>query len=265
MIFAIPRGRATYIGTTDTNYAGSKEEVFATKEDTAYLIRAINQIFPSTNVTINDIESSWAGLRPLINEEGKSASELSRKDEIFEAPSGLLSIAGGKLTGYRKMAERVLDLLIDKTFAERELQECETHKIRFFGSDFKNYREVKQYIASISERLKKNQLSDEYASYLVGNYGKQTELILNDLQSGDADIELAKAEMRFTLHHEMAVTPLDFFIRRTGMLYFNKPRMQRVSDAVLLEFKKLLGWDQNQYELEKGKVDSSISSVTSFK
>ena len=265
MIFAIPRGRVTYIGTTDTNYAGSKEEVFATKEDTAYLIRAINQIFPSTNVTINDIESSWAGLRPLINEEGKSASELSRKDEIFEAPSGLLSIAGGKLTGYRKMAERVLDLLIDKTFSERELQECETHKIRFFGSDFKNYREVKQYIASIGERLKKNQLSDEYASYLVGNYGKQTESILNDLQSGDADIELAKAEMRFTLHHEMAVTPSDFFIRRTGMLYFNKPRMQRVSDAVLLEFKKLLGWDQNQYELEKGKVDSSISSVTSFK
>ncbi len=265
MIFCIPRGRATYIGTTDTNYEGSKEEVVATSEDATYLILAVNQTFPGVNLTLNDIESSWAGLRPLIYEDGKSASELSRKDEIFESPSGLLSIAGGKLTGYRKMAERVLDQLIDRTFPERELEKCETHKIRLFGSDFKNYREVKQYIASIEALLKKNQLPDEYANYLVGNYGKQTDIILNDIQSGEADIELAKAELRFAIHHEMAVTPLDFFIRRTGMLYFDKPRMMRVSNAVLLEFKMLAGWDQIQYDIENKSVESSISGVTSFK
>ena len=65
-------------------------------------------MFPDINLELDDIVSSWAGLRPLIHEEGKSASELSRKDEIFVSDTGLISIAGGKLTGYRKMAERVV-------------------------------------------------------------------------------------------------------------------------------------------------------------
>ena len=121
MIFAIPRGRITYIGTTDTFYDGDKDQVFTTREDAEYLVAAVNANFPSVSLTVSDIESSWAGLRPLIYEEGKSASELSRKDEIFESPSGLISIAGGKLTGYRKMAERVVNLVIRKHFDQRPL------------------------------------------------------------------------------------------------------------------------------------------------
>jgi glycerol-3-phosphate dehydrogenase len=101
MIFAIPRGRTTYIGTTDTNYKGPLDAVFTDPEDATYLVKAVNATFPSVHLKTDDIESSWAGLRPLIHEEGKSASQLSRKDEIFESDTGLISIAGGKLTGYR--------------------------------------------------------------------------------------------------------------------------------------------------------------------
>ena len=124
MIFAIPRGRATYIGTTDTSYDGDKDEVITTSEDAAYLIHAVNMNFPLASLQLSDIESSWAGLRPLIFEEGKSASELSRKDEIFESPTGLISIAGGKLTSYRKMAERVVNLVVKKHFNDKLLGEC---------------------------------------------------------------------------------------------------------------------------------------------
>ena len=67
-------------------------------------------MFPDVKLTVKDVISSWAGLRPLIYEDGKSASELSRKDEIIVSPSGLLSIAGGKLTGYRLMAKKVADI-----------------------------------------------------------------------------------------------------------------------------------------------------------
>ena len=102
MIFSIPRGRTTFIGTTDTNFDGSPDEVYASKEDATYLINAVNSTFPKVKLQLSDVESSWAGLRPLIHEDGKSASQLSRKDEIFESPTGLISIAGGKLTGYRK-------------------------------------------------------------------------------------------------------------------------------------------------------------------
>ena len=112
MIFAIPRGLITYIGTTDTDYTGDKNRILTNTQDINYLLDAANSAFPSINLKIKDIVSSWAGVRPLIHEEGKSASEISRKDEIFESETGLLSIAGGKLTGFRKMAEKIVDVVV---------------------------------------------------------------------------------------------------------------------------------------------------------
>src|SRR5690606_409687 len=81
MIFAIPRGKITYVGTTDTIYQLDKEEVRTEVVDAIYLIEAVNHMFPKINLTLEDVISSWAGLRPLIQQEGKSPSELSRKDE----------------------------------------------------------------------------------------------------------------------------------------------------------------------------------------
>src|SRR5258708_40286342 len=154
MIFAIPRGRITYVGTTDTNYTGSIDAVCTQKEDAEYLISAVNQTFTNADLSLDDIESSWAGLRPLIHEDGKSASELSRKDEIFESPSGLISIAGGKLTGYRKMAERVVDLVMKNYFDEDKLQSCLTGSILLASSNFKNYDVVRKYKFLVEEKLR---------------------------------------------------------------------------------------------------------------
>src|SRR5207244_285033 len=83
MIFAIPRDGKTYIGTTDTNYQGDMEQPKMTRNDASYLLKAANEMFPTIQLVEDDIESSWVGLRPLIHEEGKSPSQLSRKDEIF--------------------------------------------------------------------------------------------------------------------------------------------------------------------------------------
>jgi len=265
MIFAIPRGRTTYIGTTDTNYSGNKDEVVASREDAEYLIRAVNQTFPAVNLALEDIESSWAGLRPLIHEEGKSASELSRKDEIFEAPSGLISIAGGKLTGYRKMAERVVDLVITNAFDDRVLKNCFTDNINLVASGFANYSEVQSYRMLISGRVQELGLNGMYANYLVGNYGKQTDLILNDVKKGDPERELALAELRFAFQHEMAMKPLDFIVRRTGILYFYKNRMHNIKEAVLNEFQHQFGWSTEKMQFEGKIVDAAIREVTHFR
>ncbi|MEO0404971.1 MAG: glycerol-3-phosphate dehydrogenase/oxidase, partial [Bacteroidota bacterium] len=85
MVFAIPRGRTTYIGTTDTHYNQEKEEPHVTTKDVDYILNAVNYMFPSIDLRSNDVISSWAGLRPLIHEEGKDPSAISRKDEIFES------------------------------------------------------------------------------------------------------------------------------------------------------------------------------------
>jgi glycerol-3-phosphate dehydrogenase len=113
MIFAIPREGKTYVGTTDTDYQGDLRHPRATRQDIDYLLNAVNGMFEGIQLTPAAVESSWAGVRPLINEAGKSPSEISRKDEVFISKSGLITIAGGKLTGYRKMAQKVVDLVVN--------------------------------------------------------------------------------------------------------------------------------------------------------
>jgi len=265
MIFAIPRGRTTYIGTTDTNYEDSLDEVYTSKADAEYLINAVNQTFPKINLSLSDIESSWAGLRPLIHEEGKSESELSRKDEIFESSSGLISIAGGKLTGYRKMAERIVDRVMRKYFNER-FSVCKTDKIVFYGAEFRSTREVNDYVAATAFRLRMFGVEDQ-ASYLVHNYGRQCSSILARLEgmTNNAGITaLTLAELSFCFDHEMIVRPADFLVRRTGLLYFNRQRLNEVFVSVLAEFKRRGNWDQDQYNFEKEEMERLIRLTNNF-
>ncbi|MEP2689301.1 glycerol-3-phosphate dehydrogenase/oxidase [Maribacter dokdonensis] len=247
MMFAIPRGKVTYVGTTDTNYNDNKDRVRTDIADAIYLISAVNNMFPDINLELDDIVSSWAGLRPLIHEEGKSASELSRKDEIFVSDTGLISIAGGKLTGYRKMAERVVDRIAKKMEEEydTELKECYTEKIFLCGNvDFKKSKHVKKYISEVYDHIKNEGFSKHDAWFLVTNYGKQTEKILElyaTIVEADPYVRLAKAEVAFGIDYEMVQTPMDFFIRRTGRLYFDIESIRTLMEPILKEFQNKFG------------------------
>lgn len=247
MMFAIPRGKVTYVGTTDTNYNDNKDRVRTDIADAIYLISAVNNMFPDINLELDDIVSSWAGLRPLIHEEGKSASELSRKDEIFVSDTGLISIAGGKLTGYRKMAERVVDRIAKKMEEEynTELKECYTEKIFLCGNvDFKKFKHVKKYISEVYNNIKDEGFSKHDAWFLVTNYGKQTEKILElyaTIVEADPYVRLAKAEVAFGIDYEMVQTPMDFFIRRTGRLYFDIESIRTLMEPILKEFQNKFG------------------------
>ena len=267
MIFAIPRGRVTYVGTTDTNYGEDKDHVVTRYEDAMYLVRAINFTFPTSKIALDDIESSWSGLRPLIHEEGKSTSELSRKDEIFESSTGLISIAGGKLTGYRKMAERVVDLVSKKYLPGIPLKACETAKIKLSGAEFGNAKEVNNYIGAISRRLKSFDEPAQVSAYLVHTYGKQTEAVLVFMAKyteHDIEVALAKAELEFSIYHEMVLTPQDFFIRRTGMLYFDIHRLKRLADIILITFQKYFNWDDHTLMQHKQALDTALIETTNF-
>jgi glycerol-3-phosphate dehydrogenase len=137
MVFAIPREGKTYVGTTDTPYAGNTAHPDVTADDVAYLLGAVNRTFPGVHLQPADVESSWAGLRPLIRQKGKGPGEISRKDEIFRYDSGLITIAGGKLTGYRKMAERIVDLVAGRLLKAtgKSFGPCITARLRLSGGD----------------------------------------------------------------------------------------------------------------------------------
>jgi len=269
MMFAIPRGKVTYVGTTDTNYSADKDHVETDLADAIYLISAVNNMFPKINLEMDDIESSWAGLRPLIHEEGKSTSELSRKDEIFTSETGLISIAGGKLTGYRKMAERVVDRIAKKMEEEYEVQvsDCTTNAIPLCGNDFKKFKEVKKYINKVYECIEPNGLSHYDAWYLVTNYGIQTETILEmyaKIEEKDPLVRMAKAELQFGVAYEMIRTPMDFFIRRTGRLYFDIHSVQSLMTPILKEFQAIFKEDDIKIREWKESLEAKIEEHSNF-
>ncbi|MEL7340028.1 MAG: FAD-dependent oxidoreductase, partial [Bacteroidota bacterium] len=268
MVFAIPRGKITYIGTTDTQYFGDKNNPRTNIEDVEYLLHGTNLIFPEVNLTLEDVESSWAGLRPLIHEEGKSASEISRKDEIFISDTNLISIAGGKLTGYRKMAERVVDVVAKKLSKgyELKLKKCFTDKITITGGGFKSSEEVKVYAQKVAASLSPHGIDAYHARYLVHNYGLQTDQILAifaEMETQNTQ-NLALAELQFTLKHEMVHTAMDFFSRRTGRIYFDIKSIRELSESVLRYLQQYFDWDEARMQREVAEVQQTIEEAASF-
>lgn len=268
MIFAIPRGRITYVGTTDTEYVGDKNHVLTNSEDVNYLINAVNHTFPSVNLTIDDVVSSWAGLRPLIHEDGKSASELSRKDEIFESSTGLISIAGGKLTGYRKMAERVVNVVSRKYKEEYDLEELDdvqTNEIPLGGKPFKNPEEVNVYQKIISDKLSSYGYDEYQAWYLVSNYGKQTDQIIARLEhSPNTTHALLKAECSYGIEHELIQTLSDFFIRRSGRLYFDIDSVRDGLTDIASFMQQTFQWSDDYKKNQIALMHQEIREVSEF-
>jgi glycerol-3-phosphate dehydrogenase len=269
MMFAIPRGKVTYFGTTDTNYQEDKNNVHTSLVDATYLISAVNNMFPEVHLTLNDVESSWAGLRPLIHEEGKSASELSRKDEIFVSDTELISIAGGKLTGYRKMAERIVDLVVKKYNRryEKKFKESSTENIVLSGGTFADYSEVKSYTDAIYNRIAEVDFDEKDAQYLVHNYGKQTDDILkkfDEFSDENQQEKMIKAEVWFAVNFEMACNPTDFFMRRTGRLFFDAHSVKVYKNLVVTLFKEHFSWDINTTKKYQEALEKKLKSIVTF-
>src|SRR5262249_21640899 len=116
-VFVVPWGDFTYIGTTDTDYDGSLDDPVCTPDDVTYLLKAINNSV-TTTISESDILGSWAGLRPLVKDAASErTSDLSRRHSVRTSPSGLITVTGGKLTTYRRMAADTVDV-VDKSLGK---------------------------------------------------------------------------------------------------------------------------------------------------
>ncbi|MCH2197757.1 MAG: glycerol-3-phosphate dehydrogenase/oxidase [Flavobacteriales bacterium] len=257
MLFAVPRINKVYLGTTDTAYSEDIASPQTSAEDVDYVLKAVNHMFPSIQLQVQDVESTWAGLRPLIFEEGKGASEMSRKDETFEAHNGLISIAGGKLTGYRKMAERIIDLVFDRL--ERDNPGCTTDQITLHGGEFQDYAAVEKAV----KKLTKEGMKQDMATYLVHNYGSSVGLLLHDVKSFETK-DILKAELIYGIEHEMVIRANDFLERRTGRLNFDIECVKKFYPKVIQWMAKRLSWDEERIQEEKKTVESKLDEVTSM-
>jgi glycerol-3-phosphate dehydrogenase len=112
ILFILPWGERVILGTTDTDYRGAPEDVAVEANDIAYVLRTVNEFFPSVALRATDVVSSWAGLRPLVANPDGTPSDISRAHEILSPEPGWWDITGGKLTTYRLMAEQAIDKVV---------------------------------------------------------------------------------------------------------------------------------------------------------
>ncbi len=273
MVFAIPREGKVYIGTTETEYKTDQDisQPTITKEDRDYLLSSVNELFVDANLKPADVESGWAGLRPLIKQVGKKPGEISRKDETFVYDSGLISIAGGKLTGYRKMAERIVTMVSKTLQKEYNLSfvNCMTEKIPISGGlvgggdNFESYKKDKINSTKI-EGWNENDVER-----IVSRYGSNCEkifLIASDIKSSSSGLSIVRlAELEYAIQFEMIVSPLDFFVRRTAMAYFNIHSVLAESEAVFLYMQKRLSWTNTLSERFKLDLEKEMKYLTGIK
>ncbi|MBW8297301.1 glycerol-3-phosphate dehydrogenase/oxidase [Sphingopyxis sp.] len=220
-IFAVPRGAFTYIGTTDVFHDGADYWPAPAREDIDYLLRATESALRVDPIRDAEIVSLWSGVRPLIAQPGKKASEVSRKDEIWTSPGEMISIAGGKLSAYRAMAERVVDLAIERLGSSA--RPCSTADAPLPGGS-----------GSFGDSM--SRLDPRAAERLAGLYGDEASEIV------DAGGAVAPEAVR-AVTHEGAAKLEDYWVRRSARAWFDHGAGLAALAPAADAMGALLGWD----------------------
>ena len=254
MIFSIPRNNTVYIGTTDTIFDKEKDKLIVLKKEVDYLIQSVNNYF-SVNIEYKDITSTWVGLRPLIKENKKNVSEISRKDEIFISKEGLITIAGGKLTGYRKMAERAVDILLKKLNVSKNISI--TNKIQLFKYSYKEFiNEIKHL------KLPSKDISKMYDIY--GDECIEIFRICIEKYSNHKTYALLKAEIIYCFENEMCHNLLDFFSQRNSMVYFEIDKIKKSLNSIKKPYMEFKNISEDRWKKEIEDLLKYINEITNF-
>jgi glycerol-3-phosphate dehydrogenase len=268
IIFVVPHGDFTYVGTTDTDYHGSLDSVLVEFSDVRYLLDAVNTCFPSLNLAPGDILSSWAGLRPLLKEEG-SPSRVSRDHDVALYDDGLAVITGGKLTTHRTMAKGLLDQVVER-YADRlkeDFQPCTTAKSPLVGGEMAEFSAYMQAQALALEG--RWGLTQSTVEHLIRSYGcshmEVLALGLHDrqlLEPLGPGCPVIKAEVIYAVEDEMALTLEDFLARRTGLMYFDGD--PKVLAVVVDLMGRILGWKRRRRRWEIHNYRQAVARMFHF-
>ena len=269
-LFVIPWGDHTYVGTTDTDYEGAVEDVCASHDDVRYLLRAVHRYFPDREVSEGDVVSTWAGLRPLIDPgDDVSESKVSREEKIEASTDGIVTVAGGKLTTYRAMAEAVVDAAIEQlalrgaTHAALRTAGTE-HAPLPGGHDFPSGG-LAALVASLTERAG-GLLGEATISLLASTYGTRAALVI-DLAKADPALAAPLspgrpeilAQVDFAIDHELAATLCDVEVRRTQLFYRAADQGLSAMEAMVTRFVAKLGWSADTRAREIARYESEVA------
>jgi glycerol-3-phosphate dehydrogenase len=226
VMFALPAGAFTVFGTTDTFTEASPDQVRASDDDVAYLLRAANTFFPGAALTRDDVVSAWAGIRPLVATSADSPNAASREHAIEITPAGVVTITGGKLTTYRIMARQVVDVVTRRIGAGRP---CVTAHVPLPDDE-----------------------PDREAACAA------------DAQAGARiipELEWRWGELRWAAEKAHARTLADFLIRRTKLAFETRDHGLAVAAGAAEYVAPILGWDSAAARAEVERYADEVRRI----
>jgi len=272
ILFAVPCGDSVYVGTTDTFYDGDPGSVAVDAADAAYVLDAVNALFPSVRATAPDIVAGWAGVRPLVAAEGAPLpSDVSRDFEIDLGPEGLYSIAGGKLTTCRAMAEALVNRVIEKEGPRLgwQTKPCRTAETPVFGGNIDGFD---RYALSAASALAGGwNVPLEAAQRLVKTYGTEHVRLLGVarrdatlLQPLAEGCPVLRVEAVYAAEQEMALTLQDFMERRTELMLFDPQHGLSGAEEAAGLMGGVLGWDRRERQRQVSLYREAVAGMTAF-
>ncbi len=268
VVFVIPWGLGrTAIGTTDTFFDGDPDQVHATHADAEYLLETANHYCPQAKLTFDDIFSTWAGLRPLLKppSDAVGASQVSREHMIYERP-GFITIAGGKLTTYRRLSKEVLDRAIAQW---RDKLPCTTGERPLPGSEG---LETDADLERLAEPLKAQGLPVAVAAYWANTYGSRAKVLAQRtardataLAPLDGDLPYLMAQIDEAVEHEQALTLEDVMVRRVPFLLRAKDQGLGVAEAVAARIGQKLQWTDERRQAELTEYRAEVASSRAYR
>lgn len=272
IVFCIPWGQdRTVIGTTDTFWDRPPEEVHTDAADVDYLLDLANNYFPEARLVPEDVLATWAGVRPLIKPDSDvaTASDVSREHHILERP-GLVTIAGGKLTTYRRMAAEVVDHAGKQLGA---LAPCATETRPLPGAAEPIFSAGYAGVTQLSERLAGGGVVDAaVAKHLANTYGARAPSVVARVEAEPAlgrrlDPELAHvlAQVDVAVDEEQALTVDDVLGRRLQLLLRARDQGLGCSERVARRMATRLGWDEARTRREIEHYRAVVAGTRQFR
>ena len=266
VFFVLPRNENfTIIGTTDTDYKDDLVNPFCNKEDADYLLTSVKHYFPNAEIDYDNILSTYAGIRPLLMQKGKSESEISRKHNIFFSNDGLLTITGGKLTAFRRMAEDLFKKIEEKEIFTNISRKDNFSKQRYLISLEK--QEWFEYLKKSSIDLDKN-----VADHIYQQYGRGALMILEIIKENESykekimkDHYFIKAEIIYCLRYELTQHLSDLFCRRTEMsLWISHKNAKEAATTVANIMATEYSWEEDKMKHEITAYINYVKKTVSF-
>jgi glycerol-3-phosphate dehydrogenase len=265
VFFAIPWMGRTVVGTTDTDFEGDLSSIGVDAHDVSYLLGAANHYFPKQKLVADDVIATWAGLRPLIHVETESASDVPREHKLFR-DGRMITIAGGKLTTYRRMAAETVDHAVRAL--DLECPKSSTGKSVLPGA-----RDLHDDFDALASQLAKDaDLPEDVAKRLANVYGSRganvaalaaKDASLKERVTPDRDVIMA--EVVHAVEQELALTLEDVLVRRTSLALTAEDQALGAAERVAEVMGRMLGWSQAQRHARVDQYRDAIGLTRAFR